>query len=206
MGVLDALLGAGRVELEEAGREGELEGGTDPGPHVLGLEGVEAREGLEGGGEVVARLLGGVGLDGHEDGEAVEGGRDVLGGGAGGVLRCNKVLDGARVVSRCPVQGGEAVRERAVGRAHWGPVRDFRHVERGDGQDVQEALVAPGGEVAPEVVRGGRGVEAQDGVRDVELVLARGVGRGEVESREVPVKVREGLGELVGLEAREGRD
>jgi hypothetical protein len=46
-------------------------------------------------------------------------------------------------------------------------------------------------------------VEPHDGVRDVELVLARGVGQeGEVIGGQVPVKVREGLGELVGLEAR----
>ncbi len=61
-----------------------------------------------------------------------------------------------------------------------------------------------------QVVDAGRALQAHDGVGHVELVLlVVGVGRegqGEVEGGQVPVKVREGLGELVGLLAREGRD
>jgi hypothetical protein len=73
------------------------------------------------------------------------------------------------------------------------------------GEDVEEALVAPGGEEALEGLRVGRVVEAQDGVGDAEVDLALGRGREEVARGEVPVVVREGLGELEGqLAGREG--
>jgi hypothetical protein len=71
---------------------------------------------------------------------------------------------------------------------------------------VQEALVAPAFEVVVEVGEGGGAVQAHDGVRDVEVVLLGRGGEGQVVCREVPVKVREGLGELVGLVAGEGGD
>jgi hypothetical protein len=72
---------------------------------------------------------------------------------------------------------------------------------------VQEARVAPGREGVLERGWRGRGREAHDGVGHVELVLleARRGGR-EVEGGEVPVVVREGPGELVGLVAGIGRD
>ena len=86
------------------------------------------------------------------------------------------------------------------------PVGELGHVLRGDGQDVQEALVAPGRELVVQGVEIRRAVQAQDGVRDVQVVLAR-VGRErEVVGREVAVKARERLGELVGLRAGEGGD
>ena len=81
-------------------------------------------------------------------------------------------------------------------------------MERGDREDVQEALRAPGLEVVLQGFEGGGAVQAQDGVRDVELVLPGGSGvcwRAQVVGREVAVKVREGLGELVGVLTR-GRD
>ena len=88
----------------------------------------------------------------------------------------------------------------------WGldgePVGELGHVERGDREDVEQALRAPGLEVALQGLEGGGAVQAQDGVRDVELVLP-GVCKGEqVVGREVAVKVREGLGELVGVLTR----
>ena len=51
-----------------------------------------------------------------------------------------------------------------------------------------------------ELFRRGWRVEPHDGVRDLELVL-HGLGRerGQVKGCEVPVVVREGPGELVGL-------
>jgi len=88
------------------------------------------------------------------------------------------------------------------------PVGELGHVERGDPEDVQEALRAPGLEVVLQGFEGGGAVQAQDGVRDVELVLPGGSGvcwRAQVVGREVAVKVREGLGELVGVLTR-GRD
>jgi len=71
-------------------------------------------------------------------------------------------------------------------------------VQGRDGEDVEEALVAPGGEEALEGLPVGRVVEAQDGVGDAEVDLALGWGRQEEEVArgEVPVVVREGLGEL----------
>lgn len=51
-----------------------------------------------------------------------------------------------------------------------------------------------------------RGVEAHDGVGDVEIVLGRVGRRGEVVGGEVAVEVGQGLGELVGLIAGEGWD
>lgn len=187
----------------------------------MGLEGLEAREGREDGGEVVARLGGRVGLDGHEDGELVQCGRDGLGGRGGGVLCVNKELDGLCVVLLwvVVVEHGETAREGGeirvelfggVGHVVREPVGEGWHVRGRDGQDVDEALVAPGGQALVEGVEIGRVVQAHDGVGHVELVLvldSRGGGRGEVESGEVPVKVREGLGQGVGLHLarREGR-
>ena len=78
-------------------------------------------------------------------------------------------------------------------------------MERGDPEDVQEALRAPGLEVVLQGFEGGGAVQAQDGVRDVELVLPGVCWRAQVVGREVAVKVREGLGELVGVLTR-GRD
>lgn len=47
-------------------------------------------------------------------------------------------------------------------------------------------------------------MQAQDGVRDVELVLRGADGWAQVVGREVPVEVREGLGELEGVLTRGG--
>ncbi len=44
-------------------------------------------------------------------------------------------------------------------------------MERGDAQDVEEALLAPGLEMGLKVLEGDGVVQAQDGVRDAELVL-----------------------------------
>ena len=77
-------------------------------------------------------------------------------------------------------------------------------MERGDAQDVQEALRAPGLEARLEGLGGGGVVQAQDGVRDVELVLRGADGWAQVVGREVPVEVREGLGELEGVLTRGG--
>ena len=70
---------------------------------------------------------------------------------------------------------------------------------RGDGEDVQEAVGAPGLELCEQAGARGRGVQAQDGVRDVELVLVRWRGVRQVVRGEVAVKVREAGRELVGL-------
>lgn len=63
-----------------------------------------------------------------------------------------------------------------------------------------------------QVVDAGRAVQAHDGVGHVELVLLvvgfaiSCDGQGEVEGGQIPVEMRQGFGELVGLLAREGRD
>ena len=51
------------------------------------------------------------------------------------------------------------------------PVGEVGHVERGDAQNVEQALRAPVFEQGLELEVGGRRVEAHDGVRDVDLVL-----------------------------------
>ena len=176
----------------------------------MGLEGVEAREGGEQRGEVVLGLRGRIRADGHEDGQPVEGGGDGLGGRGGRVLRVNEVGDGPCVVPRVRAEGLEGEQEGyspilvSVFRGRE-PVGESGHVQGRDGEDVEEALVAPGGEEALEGLRVGRVVEAQDGVGDAEVDLALGRGREEVARGEVPVVVREGLGELEGqLAGREG--
>ena len=200
--LLDALPCRGWVESEDGRRDGGFEGGLEPVPDVLRVEGVEVREGGEGAGEDVARLIDGVGLDAHEDRETVERGGDALGGWFFGGLRGNEALDDLRVRGRPAAKRSDAVEERAgtlvcvfVGGVDGEPVREVGHVERGDAEDVQEALRAPGLEVDLEVLEGLGVVQAQDGVRDVELVLWGPEGVSEVRGGEVPVKVREGLGE-----------
>lgn len=74
---------------------------------------------------------------------------------------------------------------------------------RGDGEDVQEAAGAPGFELCEQAGARGRGVQAQDGVRDVELVLLDRL-LGEVVGGEVAVKVREAGRELEGLIVQAG--
>lgn len=164
------------------------------------------REAHQGVGEVVG--LRGVGLDAHEDREPVEEGREGLARRIVWVLRGNKAPDRGDAV--CREEGEEeaqALRERVV-RDREVPVGELGHVARRDGEDVQEARVAPGREGVLERVWGGRGREAHDGVGHVELVLLEAFLRGgrEVEGGEVPVVVREGPGELVGLVAGIGRD
>ena len=51
------------------------------------------------------------------------------------------------------------------------PVVGVGHVERGDAQNVEQALRAPVFEQGLELEMGGRRVQAHDGVRDVDLVL-----------------------------------
>lgn len=51
------------------------------------------------------------------------------------------------------------------------PVGEVGHVERGDAQNVEQALRAPVFEQGLELEVGGRRVQAHDGVRDVDLVL-----------------------------------
>ena len=117
----------------------------------MGPQGLQAREGGEADAEVVLRLGGRVGLEGHEDGQAVEGGRDGLCGRGGRVLCGNEVADCPAIVSGRISEGSEGEGER-VGllvaifgrRVDREPVRELGHVLRGDGQDMQEALIAPG--------------------------------------------------------------
>ena len=173
-------------------------------------------------------LILGVGLDVHEDGEPVERGGDGLRGRAAGeVLRGNEALDGVRVLSGGAKEGLEAAAQRVRGRVLSGgakegleaaaqrvrgrvlvvrdPVAGLGHVGGRDGEDVQEALRAPGREPLPETVERGGRVQAQDGVRHVELVLHPGQVVGQqVEGGEVAVVVRERAGQLVGLLLRGG--
>ena len=194
--------------MEDRGREGLLEGRAELVPGACdGWAGLGAREAHQGVGEVVGRRLRGVGLDAHEDREPVEQGREGLARRAVGVLRGNKTPDGRDSVCREEVEeeaqalGEGVVRDREV------PVGELGHVAGRDREDVQEAQVAPGREGALEEVGSGGRVEAHDGVGHVELVLLEGGrGRREVEGREVAVVVREGLGELVGLNPGVGLD
>jgi len=186
-----------------------LEGRAElvPGGGDAGARADAEREAHQGVGEVVGLGLRGVGLDAHEDREPVEEGREGLARRIVWVLRGNKAPDRGDAV--CREEGEEeaqALRERVV-RDREVPVGELGHVARRDGEDVEEARVAPGREGVLERVGRGRGREAHDGVRHVELVLLEVCWGGrEVEGGEVPVVVREGLGELVGLVAGIGRD
>ena len=158
----------------------------------------------------------GVGLDAHEGGEGVDDARDVAGVGGVRLLRVNEGGDapGGGVVGASERQGleegGEAVGVGSVGEA---PVQVGRgHVDRGEGEDVEEPLLPPAREeLGRDVGEGGGGrAEAQDGVGDVELVLRRvrgEVGR-EVIGGEVAVEARELAreleGELAACVVREG--
>lgn len=223
---LDALLEAGgvRVDAEDGRGHGALEGCLDAGPYLVGLLEeeacgvvVEVREGGEGCSEVVVLGVGGVGLDVHEDGEAVDERRDGLGcRGCRAVERCNKAFDGPHVLSRRGVDAVEEVSEGARvlvgGRVRWvdgEPVCEGGHVVRCEGQDVDEALGAPVGEVGVGVAD--PPVQAQDRVGDVEVELRGGeshlVGcerRAEVEGREGPVEMGEPVRELDGELALHG--
>ena len=206
-GGLGALAGPRGVEAQDRRRERPLERRPDRPPRVARRQGVELGEGREGRAEVVPGLVLGVGLDVHEDGEPVERRGDGLRGRAAGeVLRGNEALDGVRVLSGCAEEGLEAVAQRVRGRVLVrDPVGGLGHVGGRDGEDVQEALRAPPREPLPEAVERGGRVQAQDGVRHVELVLHPGQVVGQqVEGGEVPVVVRERAGQLVGLLLRGG--
>lgn len=221
---LDALLEAGgvRVDAEDGRGHGALEGCLDAGPYLVGLleearAFLEVREGGEGRCEVVVLGVGGVGLDVHEDGEAVDERRNGLRcRGCRAVERCNKAFDGPHVLSRCGVDAVEEVGEGArvlvggrVGRVDGEPVCEGGHVVRCEGQDVDEALGAPVGEVGVGVAD--PPVQAQDGVGDVEVELRGGEGhlvgcerRAEVEGREGPIEMGELVRELDGELALHG--
>lgn len=184
-----------------------FEGRHDRLPEVRRRGVLKVREALEGAFEVVVRGVDGVGLDGHEDGQAVQGGRDRLGRGRGVILCGNEAFYGVCKLAWSLVEGVEAVQEGVdvlvrIGRVHGEPVLKGRHVEGRDVQDVEEALVSPGIEQGAEGGKQGRGVQAHDGVGDVELVLVGDGGRAEVVEGEVAIEVGQGLRELVGLEAR----
>jgi hypothetical protein len=149
----DALLdaGGGRVHTEEGRREGLFERRLDGGPHILRIEGLEAREAGEDVVEAVVGLVPGVGLDGHEDREPIERAHDGLGCGRGLLpQRRNKEVHAAFVFAWVRVVQLEEVMECArvlvcaVTRGVDGePVGERGHGEGGDGEDVDEALVAP---------------------------------------------------------------
>ena len=108
------------------------------------------------------------------------------------------------MVARPVVEQGQAVGEWGAGGGRRGePVGELGHVVRGVGEDVQEAAGAPGLELGEQAGEGGRGVQAQDGVGDVELVLLDRL-LGEVVGGEVAVKVREAGRELEGLIVQAG--
>ena len=222
---LDALLEAGgvRVDAEDGWGHGALERGLDAGPYLVGLLEeawmfvLEVWEGGEGCSEVVVLGVGGVGLDVHEDGEAVDERRDGLGcRGCRAVERCNKAFDGPHVLSRRGVDAVEEVGEGArvlvggrVGGVDGEPVCEGGHVVRCEGQDVDEPLGAPVGEVG--VGMADPPVQAQDGVGDVEVELRGGEGhlvgcerRAEVEGREGAVEMGELVRELDGELALHG--
>jgi hypothetical protein len=166
--------------------------------------------------EAVVVLVLGVGLDPHEDGEAVERAHDGLGCGRGlPPQRRNKQVHAAFVFARVRVVQLEEVMESArvlvcaVTRGVDGePVGERGHGEGRDGEDVDEALLAPRG-LLEEQVGGGGGVGLEEGVGDEEVELGPGQGRGdrgeEGESHEVPVEVGELLDEGGSEFALEGR-
>jgi hypothetical protein len=120
------------------------------------------------------------------------------------ILCGNEAFYGVCVLAWSLVEGLEAEHEGVVGNRglRREPVLKGRHVEGRDVQDVEEALVSPGIQQGAEGIRGGWGVQAHDGVGHVELVLVGDGGGAEVVEGEVPIKVGQGLGELVGLQAR----
>ena len=210
-GELGALGGPGWIDAETGRGKSLFEGGLEEDPSVRDVDGVKLREAGERDGEVVLKLS--VGLDAHEDREPVDGGRDGLGGGAGGVLRINEALDGVRVIGRSGMEGLEAVDEGAgahvlvrIGGIDGKPVGEGGHVERGDREDVEQALGAPGLEFGLKVLEGGGVVQAHYGVGHAELVLWGVHGGPEVGGHEVPFEVREGLGELKRVVGRGGQD
>ena len=86
-----------------------------------------------------------------------------------------------------------------VDRIEDAPVGGVGHVVGRDGQDVEEALLSPFGEIVVlEDGQGGRVVQAEDGVGHLELVFLHVLGEEglEVEQGEVPIVVREGLGQF----------
>lgn len=144
----------------------------------------------------------GVGLDAHEDGEAIQQAVERL----VVVLKAagqNEPHDRVRAIREelgeqfalVGVRVNQCMSQRS-GQGLNPPVGELAHVVGRDGEDVQEALLAPGWEmVAFEGLEGGRAVEPEDRVGDLELVFFQaGAGR-EIEGREIPVIVREGLGE-----------
>lgn len=212
------LLLAVTVGKGEDGRgNGLLEGGLDPGPDIRHVEVLEGREGVEARVEVVGGLAARVGLDAHEDREPIDGARDGLGRRGGDVrfLRVNECLEdlgglclGARVRQGVE-ERDEAARDdgglgrglvvQVVRRRLGEPVGERGHVERGDREDVDEALVAPRPHPrAHELLERGEAVvrgEPELRVGDVELVLVRALA-AEVEGRQVAVEVGQGLGEV----------
>lgn len=165
-------------------------------------------------------LVLGVGLDAHEDGEAVERAHDGLGCGRGLLpQRRNKQVHAAfvfawvRVVQLEEVMESARVLVCAVTRGVDGePVGERGHGEGRDGEDVDEALVAPRG-LLEEQVGGGGGVGLEERVGDEEVELGLGRARGdrgeEGKGHEVPIEVGELLDEGGGefaLEGRRGRE
>ena len=149
--MLCALPGDDRVDAHDGGRDGEFEGGLEARPSLHGRrrdEKIKVREGCEGLCEAVACLVLCVALDAHEDGETVEDGEEGLIGRAVWIACRDVALDGLHSVRE--EVGEEEADVLGLGGivSSWEvPVGELGHVVDRDGEDVEQALSAPGQEV-----------------------------------------------------------
>lgn len=194
--LLESLFGQDRIDEQDGGRHGELEGGLEISPGGGEWERVQGRERAQCDGEIVVCRVICVGLDVHEDGQSIQLCEEGLVVRLLHVLRLDEGLDrigpigeefgeegldggilgwpGEYSNGTIPVLGGDG---RVIPGVEWvvareAPVDQVGHVVGRDGQDMEEALFAPSREVLLfEEGQGGRVLQAEDGVGHLELVL-----------------------------------